>query len=65
MQSVCIPCTFQLARKTPAVCHTIGDVTEWLCVIDQAPGQYRPTHALTAAPFGHVSSMVLPGCFSQ
>ena len=27
------------------------------------PGkQYRPIHAHTAAPFGHVSSTVLPGC---
>ena len=33
-----------------------------VCVIDQAPGQYRSIHALTAAPFGHVSSTVLPAC---
>ena len=38
------------------------DSYSYVCVTDRAPGQYRPIQALTAAPFGHVSSTVLPGC---
>ena len=43
--------------------NTIHDCL-YVCVIDQAPGQYRPIHARAARPYregtGHVSSTVLP-----
>ena len=46
-----------------SVCISITTAPlRYVCVIDQAPGQYRPIHARTAQAWGHVSSTVLPGC---
>ena len=37
----------------------------YVCIIDQAPGQYRLIHARTAQAWGHVSSTVLPTCVNS